>query len=459
MVIEKSAIAPHEEDFQLSKARVWRDYIFLFIFFAFFVYISINLLKEIKPAGVGSDAGTLEAAYRVEVQKVFYPAGKVRKSPAVRPSSAMLSWSHNFMTGKMQRDLDKATRDNFPHYDQLVLGAGGVKHINNEMLFRLFDKSTFPLIPLDDPSHVYFVTRRGEKLLLMVSKPKNEATVTGELTSKAALMNDFAAEHPQIKLYLYMVPGSDETIAMTEMGIPGLPGERYSRQFSALLGSDIPSSWLSCNIDEYGKYFFKSDHHWTIRGGYQGYLDILRLFAQRYQDIKPLSQPDFVKVAGITFRGTRANRSAYQGVTDELWGIAQRPQLAVAINGHKMARGFREKYADTKLTTDIFTNHYAIYFGEDFAEVTYTNNNSDNSRVLLCIAGSYSQCIEPLLAQHFKKAIFIDPRHYQRVYGKPFNVAKLAEEFSASDILLLPATHWITSTKFEGRYLQEGFKD
>ena len=90
-----------------------------------------------------------------------------------------------------------------------------------------------------------------------------------------------------------------------------------------------------------------------------------------------------------------------------------------------------EQYYQGNYNKKEYINHYAKYYGDDYAEVIFDFSNP-NKQNLLVLCTSYSNAIKQLLASHFNKTYYIDLRH-----NKDFKVNEYIEENDIDKVLLL----------------------
>ena len=112
------------------------------------------------------------------------------------------------------------------------------------------------------------------------------------------------------------------------------------------------------------------------------------------------------------------------------------PDMTVLVNGKKGSYGHLSAYARGKYPNEELRNHYAWCYGGDYARVEYLNQNSENG-TLLVIGSSYTNAINPLIASHFSRTIFIDPRYWADWAGEDFDPAAFCESEGVDRVLYL----------------------
>ena len=166
-------------------------------------------------------------------------------------------------------------------------------------------------------------------------------------------------------------------------------------------------------IDSYDyleKYFYQTDHHWNYEGQYRAYTHIISmLLGYNENTLEPINKVTY----DVIFNGS-ASRMSVTDTSKEKFTVYKYniPEYKVYINDEESTYGDKKLYDDNKYSKELYTNHYSLYYGADYAKVVYDFNNP-NKKNLLMIATSYSNSINELIASHFNKTYIIDLRHYE----------------------------------------------
>lgn len=110
--------------------------------------------------------------------------------------------------------------------------------------------------------------------------------------------------------------------------------------------------------------------------------------------------------------------------------------MKVNINGKKGTYGHMTAYEKGKYPTDELRNHYAYCYGGDYAQVEFISG-SQGKGTLLVIANSYSNVLDPLIASHFDRTLFVDPRYYADWAGAPFDLNAYCQKEGVDKVLYL----------------------
>ncbi|MDO5792331.1 MAG: hypothetical protein Q4Q41_07175, partial [Coriobacteriia bacterium] len=68
------------------------------------------------------------------------------------------------------------------------------------------------------------------------------------------------------------------------------------------------------------------------------------------------------------------------------------------------------RYGDGDWPSESFTNYYADYYHTDYPQLIFANKSKDADKSLLIVGDSYTNCIERLYVNHYKKVFVYDPR-------------------------------------------------
>ena len=226
----------------------------------------------------------------------------------------------------------------------------------------------------------------------------------------------------------------EQTASEIEEGIrkiteeEGLPEVRTVHLKERLLEKEKERLALEDSSErENRRLYYRTDHHWTSFGAYQGYLAFCETAG-----IEALPEDGFRRTTvSDDFRGTifsKLNDSRFQGDRIEVW------ERQDALPGITMY------CEDTKKTSETLYNmewlqkkdKYSMFLDNIHPLIEITNKNADTPRGLLLIKDSYANCMVPFLAEHFRKIYVLDTRYYKKGPS-----AFVGEHPEITDVLLL----------------------
>lgn len=219
------------------------------------------------------------------------------------------------------------------------------------------------------------------------------------LNKEASFYNDINNKFPEVNLALY-IPLRYESFLFNNIN------ENYDlvNKFTKKLNNDIKYSFFEVdNINDYKKYYYKTDHHYNSYGAQIAYNDILNMF--NIDNNMLINHKEVYK----PYYGSMAKSTLLKRVSDKLTAIDIKNDLKVNINDVNF------KPLEKKDRSDQFYDYYVGYFNGMYDEIIYENDSSFN-RNLLIIGDSYSWQVDYLLAKSFDKTFVINTK-----YGKWIN--------------------------------------
>ena len=230
--------------------------------------------------------------------------------------------------------------------------------------------------------------------------------------------------------YLYFIENSRSI----DMDDPEA-GHAVAQRVAEAIGADETAVFRVDGYESYAARFYQTDHHWNREGSYEGYQAIIRLLLGEEE---PLQQPTGEVTVDAVFQGSYA-RQTHVLCADERFSFYvfdDVPRQTVLIDGKRGTYGRMAAYEKGKYPTDELRNHYAYCYGGDYGRVEFVTGTSGRG-TLLVIAASYSNAIDSLIASHFDRTIYLDPRYYETEDGSPFDLAAFCEAEQVDRLLYL----------------------
>lgn len=167
--------------------------------------------------------------------------------------------------------------------------------------------------------------------------------------------------------------------------------------------------------------YYKTDHHYTLRGAYLTYYEILqKLYANKLSKQSPLSKDEFIwETLPNPFSGSR-NAQLYQLFpTDDKIEIVYPKQKVPfkKIVTHRAVNAQQVQAIEDPTIYDKGDNSkqlltYSVYMGGDHAEVVMKTHRKELPNILI-FGDSYTNAIEPFIAYHFNETRILDLRYYK----------------------------------------------
>lgn len=229
--------------------------------------------------------------------------------------------------------------------------------------------------------------------LLEAPVPLDEKAVERTMKGINAL-----AEAADQRVYLMVVPS-----AGWAAGVDGYDDEESLKAIYAAAGEEvcpIPVEELYRGRPE---LYYNTDHHWTSRGAYYGYVACARAMGRDYRD-----EADFSVTVAQGFQGSTYSRSALwltPAETIELW---QGSDALTVTNGETQGTHAGVFYPERLEEADKYT----VFLDGNHSIVRVRNPQKQGK--LLVIRDSYSNCLGGFLAESYGEVVLIDLRYYRQ---------------------------------------------
>ncbi|MCJ8006527.1 DHHW family protein [Lederbergia wuyishanensis] len=237
-------------------------------------------------------------------------------------------------------------------------------------------------------------------LLEEFKKPKDQ------LNKNIEHINFFAEKNKNLDYYMLLVPTSVE---IYNEKLP-LFAQSFSqreviddvkRQLLDSVHFIEVSNILTDHKNE--QIYFKTDHHWTMRGAYYAYVQ-----AANTLGFKPYLINDFnQKIVSNNFYGTFASKVLGHRVepdTIEMFEPIHERSYTVQYDGKNKNSLYEWSYLSKK-------DQYSFFLNGNHSLVTI-KSNVINGRKLAIIKDSYAHALIPFLANHFEEIYVIDLRYF-----------------------------------------------
>ena len=255
----------------------------------------------------------------------------------------------------------------------------------------------------------------------------------------AAAFNKHVADHPELNFYSYYIErDSDQNYAN---------GKRNGLSDYLVTILDLPESHMDrqhiTDFETYKWYNMKSDHHWSYRGSYEGYKDIISMMKPGISPREPLAE---LKV-GYT-KGSFTKNSVTANFKDDFYVYEfDMPEFTITIGGKESKLGRDADWINkAKEGNDSSKVLYADYYGGDIGEIILHNPEGEGS--LLMFGNSYDNAVIKLLASHYEYTYSIDLRYYSKVTGKNFVFDNYVSDHPVDDVLVMGNAYYYMQSPF-----------
>lgn len=271
----------------------------------------------------------------------------------------------------------------------------------------------------------YHVTKEG----WIMAQPSN-SFYKEELESTALSLNEFGQLLHSKGTELYYFPMPAKVFEMADL-LPSYVSKGRGMENTEFLLSKLEKKVVnSVNVskklnrevpfEEKKSYYFKTDHHWNIKGAFYGF----ETMAQEISKKQPLSKVDinedyvFSCEKGRELRGSW-NRKLHWLVSseDDIPCYYQPNSFSLkdmdyynGIVSEKNKMELTDYYA-TGIEKDLQKMEYHDAYANNYPELNIVNNMAENQLKALLIKDSYANPLVPHISSLFKETTIFDPRY------------------------------------------------
>ncbi len=328
-----------------------------------------------------------------------------------------------------EQKVEEAARDQFPFRISWIQRSKALERGMIRMAYLFLDD---PAIPADAASGL-IVLRDGS---MIDAKPAAfNADTISNLDSRIQNYRELMAGYPELNFYVYYIERfQSSTSHPLNPYFPEADRGQTFQYFEEHKPEGLEVGKLSLNnLDDRLKYFYRTDHHWNIRGAWKAYEDIYEMIAPHYSGISPMLElKGFQGFPGLGFLGSWA-RATYYPIQPDQFEIADvdlPPMRIYNRHGTEIIDDAIAKYKAGNFDTTPYINHYAV-FGGIRDQFKFINEDSPD-RNLLVIGSSFSPPNIRLIASHFKNTYFVDLREYG-----DFSLQEFLESHPVDDVLVI----------------------
>lgn len=314
-----------------------------------------------------------------------YLAGGVSKANLadhISPSS--------FMNKEFQASFETMVGNHIPAKAACLLGTSALQRYATTASSLLFGTSEYPTFYGAD--HIYSSQYNALYPLPLKERKKPVA----RLRDFASHLNEIAMDNPDIRFVVYVVDASYASEANPARDLVSYK-KITTRQTASTLAEHLTASNVTVlsnpiyNTKEYFESYYRSDHHWTMRGATTAYNTISEeLGLCKIEDAK------YVDIDGPPFYGSNA-RQGLMLVPDAPIDLAFNfDAVKYEEDGEWFSGNDHHDYFDAPLLDKEY-NFYNLYWSRDGALKGPGNSNA------LLISDSYGDCLRRLLALNYSK--------------------------------------------------------
>ncbi len=218
--------------------------------------------------------------------------------------------------------------------------------------------------------------------------------------------------------FTVMIPPRTVDVAKSAFLYP----DELSERLQALLDENLSDSASYLNISglltdlyDSGEYvYYRTDHHWTTKGAYVAYSEIMKKWGM--EDLV-IDESEFKKEVVTDFYGTTWSRAGYKFISPdslEIWTLPDDDLYVTTVYDRKNTVDDEGNTVTEKVPVKSFTSFYnreylqkkdkySVFLDGTHAEmtVTYEGNREGEREKILIAKDSFANPVVTFLARHF----------------------------------------------------------
>ncbi len=329
---------------------------------------------------------------------------------------------------KIKINIDNRVTNYFPGYSKITELFKNTNEKINEKIYDLFDVEYIPAGTNSDGE--YLIKDLKNNAYYAFSNHSNEI-LEDKLNNQINFWNSLYEANSNINFSIYL-PNRLEL----QKNIQNVQNYRdmsiYVDKFISSLNPNIKVKSLTLNnIEEYNKYFYKSDHHWNMYGALVGYEEIMNLLSHNnYSKYE-------VEEHNMNFFGSFSRTTRNKEIYDKFYTVKDyNKNYKVLVNNDKAPSNFKPlSFENLNKKKSDFYDWYVGYFYGLYGNVVYDFNDESKNNLLI-ISDSYAWQIDYLIASNYNKTHVINIM-YDEYLKSPLNYTKYIEENQIDDVLIL----------------------
>lgn len=244
---------------------------------------------------------------------------------------------------------------------------------------------------------------------------KNVETVKDFVNNTKGISSSIILVPTAIEIYPEKLPPFAQTVSQTKII------RNIKQNLSDSVNYIDPTEVLLKSKDE--KIYFRTDHHWTMRGAYIGYVEVAKTLG-----FEPYKREDFlIENVSEDFYGTHyVKANDYKVKPDK-----------IEIFKPKFDMAYEVELDDNQIMNTLYNwdylkkrDQYSFFLDGNHRKVIIRSNVQNGSKILI-IKDSYAHAIVPFLANHFEEIHMIDLRYFRE------SVPAYLKENEIEDVLFL----------------------
>ncbi|WP_404988592.1 DHHW family protein [Clostridium culturomicium] len=266
-----------------------------------------------------------------------------------------------------------------------------------------------------------FIGKSGQ--LLQDFKERSEE----ETTAKISAVNEFAERYSDLNISFMLIPTATKVLENElPKNAPVDDEKEYIDNFKGQLKESIKfiDTYEALKSSKSEKLYFRTDHHWTSRGAYEGYKELCKTL-----ELEAKSEENFeIKPVTERFYGSLSSQIASeQGEADTIEVYFPKEGGETVVTYVEEQKKSPSLYDSSKLDDK---DKYQVFTGGNHPRINI-KSMGDPERKLLLIKDSYANAMVPFLIFNYGEIEVIDLRYFTE------DLDKVIKSKGITDILFL----------------------
>lgn len=320
----------------------------------------------------------------------------------------------NNKIGRLENSLENKVTNYFPFYNEINTIVSNIEFSSN--------KSLFNDVPIKTNSDGEYIFYDKENEFYYLTNKYSDSLLQERVNKQIKFFNELSEKGINVNIY---VPTRYELTTLKKDNL-----NYYITKFVNGLNDGINVRVMNVsNLDIYKKFFYKTDHHWTIYGALDGYKDICDML-----NIECIKDFNVVEHKERRYYGSLAKSALNDTIYEYISDVDIKLKYDVYVNGKNPTDIFKPR--EIRLDRSYkYYDYYVQYFNGQYGNIVYDFNNTDKENLLI-IGDSYSWQIDYLIASSYNKTHVINLR-YDEYKNNTFNLSKYIEDNNISKVLFL----------------------
>ena len=362
----------------------------------------------------------------------------------------------SLMSGKFTSGLNEYLNDHFPFRDKLISagdglasalkhnffrdGDGGIQVISGSVSDDMGEGENLnsakapekPQEKLPEAAHVEVADEADYNRGGIIISGNRAMELFGYyynmLENYAKKVNAIQEAVPDVNVYSLVVPTAVEFYSPVKYHTGMRSQKEALATLKTLFRKEIKPvdayTYLAAAADQY--IYYRTDHHWTARGAYQGYYAFCKAAGE-----EPIPIDDFDSdICAYDFVGTLYRYTKSKTLKDDPDYVEIFYQPVVEWSTAFYSADMTGEYKAVVLSDVTGTsNKYLVFLGGDHALMQIVSKNK-NGRRLLIFKDSFGNALVPFLTNSYEEIFVVDPR------SAKLSVSEFCAEHEINDIIV-----------------------